>query len=98
MWVKAQNGKLYNMSTFSRFDTEVQYGITYKLVGIDDRGKRVVLLRYTSLCERNFIRDARRRIEQGIVKNWRLIDLSNICKTDYTEEEINLSPSFSKNL
>ena len=88
MWIKAQNGELYNADTFSAFRMEVRNEITHVLYGVDkNKVTRTELLKYSSFKERNFIDIARNRIETGIRNRWSLCDLSNICRVDYTAEE-----------
>lgn len=89
MWIKAQDGELYNAEIFGMYKVEVRNDITHVLVGIDkNRNGKTELLKYSSFEDRNFIKVAKTRIENAIKNRWSFCDLSDICKVDYTAEEI----------
>lgn len=88
MWIKAQNGKMYNADQFSGFISDTEYGGIKNILYGTSRQGNIILLSYTSLYERNFITVAMKRIENGIKNNQKFVDLSDICKRDYTDDEI----------
>lgn len=88
MWIKAQDGKIYNASQFGGFTPNTEYGgIKNVLYGTSKQGN-TVLLQYTSFEDRNFISVAMKRIENGLKNNINFVDLSDICSRDYTDDEI----------
>lgn len=88
MWIKAQDGKIYNASQFGGFISNVEHGGIKNILYGTSRQGNTVLLQYTSFENRNFISVAMKRIENGLKNNSNFVDLSDICKRDYTDDEI----------
>ena len=91
MWIKAQNGKLHSNEQFRTYEHEIKYGVVHQLIGCTRDNQTVVLLKYSSFEEHNFIDVAMRRIENGIINGQRLVDLTGICELDYTSQELGIA-------
>ena len=90
MWIKDYRGRLYNANNFKTFTTEISDVVCHRLYGVEQNGRKVVLLEYLSLSlDANYEGAAMTMIESGIANGDSIVRLTNLCKYDYTvlEEE-----------
>lgn len=81
---------MYNANNFKTFTTETSDVVCHRLYGVEQNGRKVVLLEYLSLSwDANYEGAAMTMIESGIANGDSIVRLTNLCEYDYTvlEEE-----------
>lgn len=79
---------MYNANNFKTFTTEISDVVCHRLYGVEQNGRKVVLLEYLSLSwDANYEGAAMTMIESGIANGDSIVRLTNLCEYDYTVPE-----------